>query len=176
MTQPIPISPLQLDTLTRDYYESYDALAIAQLAPLAYENCYKPKFYKAPSTNQEVFNPYDEKTFGLRITPGSLIYGFYLPGLLSTSLPAKFNVQIHDVSLDRDFWDDPVPSVFLANLKPTYISLIAYPSGGTIGAFPSLLNSPYPVVGSGAFRVKIWETSGAQQRIELVFGVLEVVG
>ena len=43
-----------------------------------------------------------------------------------------------------------------------------------MGSFPNLLTAPYPVVGSGLFTVEIQETSGEQQRIQLVFGVLEV--
>jgi len=45
-----------------------------------------------------------------------------------------------------------------------------------MGTFPNLLNLPYPVVGDGLFLVELWETSGAPQRVELVFGVLEAVG
>lgn len=176
MTAALPISPLQLDTLTRDLWGSYDAVAIAQLAPLNYEACYRPKFYKVPATDQESFGAYDDKDSGLAVTPGSLIYGFYLPGLLSTSLPGKFNFQLKDLSLDRDFWDDPIPSAFIANLKPTYLSQLAYPTAGTAGSFPHLLNCPWPVVGTGLFKSHIWETSGSAQRIEVVIGVLEVIG
>jgi hypothetical protein len=45
-----------------------------------------------------------------------------------------------------------------------------------MGSFPDLFDSPYPVVGDGLFLVELWESSGAVQRIELVFGVLEAVG
>jgi hypothetical protein len=45
-----------------------------------------------------------------------------------------------------------------------------------MGSFPNLLSSPYPVVGDGLFLVELWESSGAVQRIELLFGVLEAVG
>jgi hypothetical protein len=49
-----------------------------------------------------------------------------------------------------------------------------------MGSFPNLLCAPHPVVGSGQFDVEIQNTgvdgdgNGIEQRIELVFGVLEV--
>ena len=172
----IAISPLQLDALSRDYYGHYDAWVIAQLAPLADSQCYQPKFYKAPATSDEVIAAGGNAQYGLKITPGSIIYGFYLPGLVSTLAPIPFSVQITDTSLRHKWFDEPVPSIFLANFKPTGLSTNPLLAAGAIFSFPSLLNTPYPVVGSGLFNVQMWNTSGAQQRIQLIFGVLEVVG
>jgi hypothetical protein len=62
--------------------------------------------------------------------------------------------------------------VFLANDRPTYIGV----SQSIVGSAPCFLDAPYPVVGTGLFLVQIWNNSGAQQRIELVFGVLEPIG
>jgi hypothetical protein len=171
----IPISPLQLNQLSRDYWGWYDPPAIAQLAELATSPCYQPKFYKAPDTTQEVIAANGYLDYGLKITPGSLIVGVYLPARASTGLPPQFSVMIRDVSLKLDWFDQPAPSVFLANYLPTYLSAAPVPSAGQFGSFPSLLSSPWPVVGSGLFNIEFWETSGAQQRIELVFGVLEVM-
>jgi len=42
-----------------------------------------------------------------------------------------------------------------------------------MGSFPNLMCAPHPVVGSGQFDIEIQETSGVEQRIELVLGVLE---
>lgn len=169
----LPISPLSLDCLTRDLYGAYDAAIIAQLAPLAENDCYQPKIYRAPSLSNEVVAANGYVTFGLKITPGSIIYGFYLPPVSQSSvLPARFNVQIHDQSLKQTWFDQPVPSYFLANCKPTYLTAFQ----NVQGSFPNLLVAPYPVVGNGLFLVEIWETSGSQQRIELVFGVLEPIG
>ncbi len=173
----LAISPLQLDSLTRDYYGHYDAYVMAQLAPLANNDCYQPKFYKAPASSDEVIVAGGNAQYGLKITPGSLIYGFYLPGLISTLRPLPFSVQITDTSLRHKFFDEPVPSIFLANFKPTGVStnpLLV--SGAIFFSFPSLLNAPYPVVGSGLFKVDIWNTGATTQRIELIFGVLEAVG
>ena len=171
-----PISPLSLDSLTRDYWGAYDAAIIAQLAPLCENDCYQPKLYRAPSVPDEVMqggtqNGYN--SYGLKIVPGSIIYGFYLPpsGPLS-AVPGQFNVQIRDQSLKMNWFDQPVPSYFLANGKLTYLSV----NQNVVGAFPNLLECPVPVVGNGLFLVEIWETSNVQQRIELVFGVLEARG
>lgn len=165
----LAISPLSLNQLTRDLWGTFDGSVIAQLAALADDPCYMAKFYKAPQDDQELFAPNAYVPYGLQVTPGSIIFGFYSP---IAAVPPSFNVQITDVSLSHKWFDDPVASVFVSNLKPTYqsnFSLLA-------GSFPNLLTAPYPVVGSGLFMVELWETSGVQQRIQLVFGVLEVCG
>ena len=81
-------------------------------------------------------------------------------------------MQITDQSLEHEWFDDPVSSLFLANYKPTNQSLTSL----SLGSAANLLAAPYPVVGSGLFMVEIQSTSSNQQRIELVFGVLEVCG
>ena len=170
---PFPISPLSLDSLTRDYYGSFDASIIAQLAPLSENTCYQPKIYRAPAVSNEVLAANAFQSHGLKITPGAIIYGYYLSPLVETNgLPPAFNLQIRDESLKMDWFDQPIPSYFVANAKPTYISF----SQNMMGVFPNLLDSPYPVVGVGLFAVQFWETSGSSQRIELVFGCLEPIG
>ena len=167
-----PISPLSLDCLTRDYWGAFDAAAIAQLAPLAENDCYQPKLYRAPALSDEVLGSNGYATYGLKITPGAIIYGFYLgPSSPTSYLPGKFNVQITDESLKHKWFDQPVPSYFLANLKLTYQSV----GQNVVGVFPNLLVAPYPVVGNGLFLIEIWNQTD-QQRIELIFGVLEPIG
>jgi hypothetical protein len=165
------ISPLSLNQITRDYFSQYDAAAIAQYAPLANDPCYQPKFYVAPDTNSQVMQPGQYVPYGMQITPGSLIYGFYLPAQFATSEPAQYLVQITDASLQHDWYDEPIPSFFLGNYKPTCLSNVK----AQLSSFPNLLCAPYPVVGSGLFLVKFWNGPVAQ-RIQLVFGVLEAVG
>jgi hypothetical protein len=181
----IPMSPLSLNQLTRDYWGQYDPAIIAQLAALANDPCYSIKFYKAPADDQELFAAYGFVTDGIRITPGSVIFGYYLPAVVNTenpviSAPGAFTVQITDVSVEHKFWDQAVASIMLSNHKPTYQSAIASASAPAgvlnMGGFPNLLCAPHPVVGSGQFDIEIQETSGSAQRIELVLGVLEVCG
>lgn len=171
----IPLSPLSLDTLTRDLWGQFDSYAIAQLAPLARENCFQPKLYKSPAQAQEVIPAHGYAAYGLGITPGSIIYGFYVPILFSTLQPLQWNLQIKDESLDRLFWDHPIPSILIANGKPTFLGQLPYVDGGNgySASFPYLLPRPYPVVGKGMFYVQQWNPTNFAQRIELVIGVFE---
>lgn len=150
------ITPLQIDQLTRDTYSEFDAVVIAQLAGLAFEPCYKPKLYKAPDSAQEVIAAGSRVTFGLSITPGSLIYGFY------GSDTSGYLVQVRDMNLELDMFREPVPIGLINNSVKTT-------------GYPWLLNSPHPSTGTGQFQVKIWNNSAAQARIQVVLGVLEVV-
>ena len=183
----LPISPLSLDALTRDTWGSFDAAAIRQLAPLADDLCYRPKLYKSPDSPSEVMAANGYVSHGLKITPGSLIYGFYLPAevvlrpgegpaTVNSVTPPQFNVQITDASLGHKLFDEPVPSLFLANFKPTYYNAVL----PLAASFPNLLCAPYPVVGSGLFMVELWNTAVSiltglptSQRVELVIGTLE---
>lgn len=179
----LPISPLSLDALTRDIWGSFDAAAIRQLAPLADDLCYRPRLYKSPDSPSEVMAINGFVSHGLKITPGSLIYGFYLPSALIGGTPGEmpiglvgitppqFNVQITDTSLGHKLFDEPIPSLFIANFKPTYYSAIFV----LAGSFPYLLCTPHPVVGSGLFMNEFWNTAGVVQRVELVIGTLEPI-
>ena len=175
MREAVPISPLSLNPLTRDLWSEFDASAIAQLAVLASDPCYTMKFYKAPADNQELLPANGYAAYGLKISPGSLIFGFYLPSIFNAthpdqSVPLAFTVQITDVDLEHKLFTEPKSSLFLANCKPTYLTTANVPAG----SFPNLLTSPYPIVGRGAFKIDIQDTSGTIQRVELVIGVLEV--
>lgn len=177
MNSVMAYSPLQLNQLSRDQWGSFDAAAIAQLAGLADDPCYSIKFYKAPADNQEVVAGFGYVPYGLRITPGSIIFGIYAPaipnaGTPSASAPLAFTVQIEDQSLRHKLFDDPVSSLFLSNYLPCSMEKNA----PLVCSFPWLLDAPYPVVGSGLFMVKIQSTSANTQRIELIVGVLEVCG
>lgn len=175
MNMAVPISPLSLNPLTRDLWGEFDASAIAQLGPLASDPCYRIKFYKAPADNQELLPANGYAAYGLKISSGSLLFGFYLPSIFNpgnppASVPLAYTVQITDVDLEHKLFTEPKSSLFLSNCKPTYLTTAGVPAGG----FPNLLTSPYPVVGRGAFKIDIQDTSGVQQRVELVMGVLEV--
>lgn len=173
----LPISPLSLDQLTRDYWGSFDPLIIALLAPLAQEKCYQPKFYKTPLSSQEVLPAFGFVTQNLQLTPGSIFYGFYLPATLPNFQAPNWNIQITDKSgtEDYDLFDQPMPAFFIANSRVTYQSALAFPAVGQFGSAPCFLAQPYPITGNGYLLTQIWETSGSQQRIECVLGVLELV-
>ena len=134
------ISPLSLDQLTRDTWGQYDAAAIAQIADLAGDPCYAPKFYRAPDVGSEVFQPYGYLAYGLKITPGSLIVGVYLPANPATLQPPAFNFQVTDAALDRKWSDAAIPSFFVGNYKATVFDTLL----PRMGSFPDLFDSAVP--------------------------------
>jgi len=74
------------------------------------------------------------------------------------------------ISKEHKCFTEPIASLFLANFKPTFMT----PAGAAAGSFPNLLTAPHPVTGRGFLKVDIQNQSSEQQRVELVFGVLEV--
>lgn len=171
----LPIGPLSLGQMTRDQWGLFDPLVIAKLGSLAQMPCYQHKFYKSPLTPQEVLPGFGFVTQTLRITPGSLIYGVYLPSFANNVAP-PWNIQITDKSGTEDYnlFDQPIPSFFLANMRITYQSNLQF-SGNAFGSDVCFFPDPYPSTGNGLFLVQLWETSGSTQRIECVLGVLELV-
>jgi len=150
------ITPLQYDQFNRETWGDYDAAMMAQLAALAYDTCYKPKLYKAPDSTSEVIANNGYASFGLSVTPGALLYGFYQAN------QSGYLIQITSVDLDYSLFSEPVPVGLLAN---------DYKSAG----FPNLMPAPLPSVGSGEHLIEIWNNSGGQARIEFVIGALEPV-
>jgi hypothetical protein len=157
------ITPLQIDSYTRDLWSEFDALMIAQLAPLAYDPCYRPRVYVGLDIDAQFIpasDPYRE--YGLRIPAGSLIYGFY-NGLPVT--PSPWNIQITDLSMDDEngrpstFWSMPVSQNFVANSKGP--------------AYPNFLPAPRPVTGRGQFLVQVWSQLATDQFVVPLIGVLE---
>ena len=177
----LPIGPLSLDQMGRDTWGIFDPLVVAKLGPLAQERCYQHKFYKTPLSSQEVLPPFGFVTQTLQITPGSLLYGVYLPALFTTFQAPLWNIQIVDKSGAEDYqlFDQPIPAFFLANYRITYQGTLPFPSAlgrtGQVGSAPSLFDEPYAITGNGILLIQIWESSGVTQRIECVLGVLELI-
>jgi hypothetical protein len=151
------VTPLQIDPYTRDTWNEFDALVIAQLAPLAYDKCYRPKLYVGLDTDAQTVPALGYSSFGLQITPGSLIYGFHMGVPV---YPSPWTFQLTDTALGRSLWTDPVSQNFLSNLKGLN--------------YPNLLCAPYPVVGSGVFLVEVWNQLASSQVIIPLIGVFEV--
>lgn len=151
------ITPLQYDQFNRETWGDFDAAVIAQLASLAYDSCYKPKLYKAPDSTSELIANNGYVSYGLSITSGALIYGLY------TYNSSSWVVQVTDMSLDHQLFSEPVPVALLNNNQKS-------------SGFPNLLTCPHPVVGTGVFRVQLWNNSGGAKRVQMVFGCFEPVG
>ena len=114
------IGPLSLDPLIRDVWGSYNPLVLAQLAGLAYQDCYRPKFYRVPDPQNEVIPARGYVEFGLEISPGDLLFGTLVasdPVYGAFRLTFTFNLE--DLSTGWSSADEPIPSVFLAQL-PSY--------------------------------------------------------
>ena len=161
------INSLSLDPFFRETWGSFNPVAIAQLSPLAYDDCYITKYYKAPDDDQEVLGGTDVDgnaiplylKYGLEITPGSLIWGIYHLPANGTDSPG-FVFKMTDMSLGIELFDIPMPDLFFTDNAPGYR--------------PWLFNSPYPVVGSGLFNCEFWNNSGGPLRCNMIFGVAEV--
>jgi hypothetical protein len=151
------VTPLQIDSYTRDLWQEYDALAIAQLAPLAYDKCYKPKIIVCLDTQSQTVPALGYAQAGIRIRPGSIIYGFQF-GNLYAGTP-QFNFQITDVELRHQMFSEPVSQSFLVNQKGVN--------------YPNPLTSPYPVVGKGRFLFEVWNQLNSVQIVIPLLVTLE---
>lgn len=157
------VNSLSLYPFYRDTWGGFDAAALQQLNPLAYDPCYVPKYYKAPDDPDEVLAAGAYLKFGLEISPGSLIWGaFHLPATGGFDVPG-FVWKMTDLNLNIETMDQPMPDWFFCG---------ANTSGP--GFFPWLLNAPYPVVGKGLFDIEFWNNSGGALRCNMIFGVAEV--
>lgn len=153
------VTPLQIDAYTRDQWQEFDALAIAQIAPLAYSDCYRPRLYIGLDKAEWLVDGAGAPQFGMHIQPGSLICGVYV-GANFTASPS-WMMQVTDESMGLDFFSDPISQAFLSNQKGRN--------------YPYLFSAPRPVVGDGLFTVSLWNQLNTPQLIVPVFGVLEVI-
>lgn len=151
------VTPLQLDSYTRDLWQEYDALAIAQLAPLAFDHCYKPKIIVALDTQAQVIQPLGYSSAGIRMRPGSIIFGF-LFGNQYAGTP-QFNFQMTDMELRHEFFSEPISQSFLINQKGKN--------------YFNLSTSPYPVVGKGRFLFEVWNQLATVLTVLPLIGTLE---
>jgi hypothetical protein len=151
------VTPLELDSYTRDLWQEYDALAIAQIAPLAYDKCYKPKIVVGLDSQAQLVQPLGYASAGIRIRPGSIIFGF-LFGSQYGGTPL-FNFQLTDMELNHELFSEPISQSFLINQKGQN--------------YFNLLTSPYPVVGKGRFLFEVWNQLSEVQTIIPLVGTLE---
>ena len=83
------VTPLQIDSYTRDLWGEFDPLAIAELSPVAYDSCYRPKII-----------------VGLDSEAQSVPANGYAAGVRSLE---------KILELDHEFFSEPVSQSFLAN-------------------------------------------------------------
>jgi hypothetical protein len=157
------VTPLQIDSYTRDLWGEFDPLAIAELSPVAYDSCYRPKIIVGLDSEAQSVpaNGYAEAV--IKLLPGSLVVGFLFGNEYTNEYGYQFNIQITDLELDHEFFSEPVSQSFLANQQGM----------ATLGVdnvnYPNLLSSPYPVTGKGRFLFQIWnQTDSVLSVIPLV--------
>jgi len=149
------VTPLQIDSYTRDLWGEFDPLAIAELSPVAYDSCYRPKIIVGLDSEAQSVpaNGYAEAV--IKLLPGSLVVGFLFGNEYTNESGYQFNIQITDLELDHEFFSEPVSQSFLANQQGM----------ATLGVdnvnYPNLLSSPYPVTGKGRFLFQIWNQTDA---------------
>lgn len=155
------INSLSLYPFYRETWGYFDPIAVAQLSPLAYDDCYSTKYYKAPDDDQEVLPVGGYFEYIMEVTPGSLLtHILHRPATGSFDVPG-FVFKVTSLDLGIEMFSDPVSDTFVCNNGP--------------GFMPWLLNSAMPSVGNGLFKVEFWNNSGGPLRCNMVFGAQEVV-
>lgn len=155
------LTPYHLNPFAREIWGEYDPIALAQIEPALFDDCYTPKIYKTPDITQELIPALGYVEHGLQIIGGTLIIGFIFP---SDFIAQQVNIQIKDVGMDRKFWSDPIPWYLLSNGRPFQ---------------PNFLRSPYPIVpsspgaGAGLLLIQLWNTTTEQLRVQLQIVALE---
>ncbi len=163
------VTPLQIDQYTRDGWGAFMPLGIKQLEPIVRSRCYKPKLYVGLDAQSQAIPGMQKSAYALTITPGSLIYGFYM-GYVSASAFGTWAFQMTDTATGKKLWSSPVSQVFLSSNMG---------GGNVLGTgnpldTPCLLVAPYPVVGRGVFEIEVWNQISTAQTIVPVIGVFEV--
>lgn len=148
------VSSLALDSSWVDYYGVWNTFVEPQFSPLEKSYCHAPRLALVPSTENQVVPPLGKIQYNFFLVPGSVIWGFWI-------LP-DFSVQLTDISLGHQFFQEPCGSELLAT------------TGAQFGRFPSytLLPTPHPVVGDGLFMLEAWGAPGSA--FYMVLGVAEV--
>jgi hypothetical protein len=152
---------LQLDYQYRDFYGEVLPHYAEQLKAIEAAGCYVPRWYHAPSNDNQVLTAARPHIrFVLEIPVGSFILG------IKHNTATGFLCSITDIGLNHALFSDPVPdSYFLCGEDG-----LENPGGLTYW-----FNSPYPVVSPGRFIVEFWSQTTENTACELVLAVAEVV-
>lgn len=178
------ISTLHLPGEFADTWGDVYARLAARMAPLADSVRFRPRLYCVPQWKERIIqrNGYVKAT--MVVTPGSFIWGLLYAaffqdngqtlGVEVTNL--HFVFQVTDVALKHKWFSEPVPCEFFK--KSSSLVPICF---GQSSKLPWLLESPYPVTGSGLFVVEFWNTTSSdpdtddvlQRWCQMAFGVAE---
>jgi hypothetical protein len=152
------VSSLALDTSWRDYYGMWAPFVEPLVAPIDESTCHAPRLALVPDILHQVVPASGKIRFNFHLVSGSLIWGFYGGGFSNNQMA----VQLTDVNLGHQFFQDPVTVEFLNTF------------GAGQGRFQgyTILPTPHPVVGDGLFTLEVWGEPG--DVAELVLLVAEV--
>jgi hypothetical protein len=157
------ISPFQLDTAWRDYWNLWGPPSNAQISPIADSKCYLPRMRMVPDTSTQIMSASGKIEYNFVVAPGSIMWAIWAGP--SANLP--FTFQLTDVAIGHRLFQEPCSTQSLPN------SNNAVSSGGQISAANyALLPTPWPVVGDGLFTCEIWGTP--LSRYFLILGFAEV--
>ena len=157
----LPISPYRLHQEYRDFWTEAQARLVERVDPILKADCFRPRWYHAPDTVSELAgvpgNGYLE--FTLYIPAGSWLLGYAHAESVALR---PFLVQITDVGLDYQFFNQPVEDAYFTN------------PGVTGGGPARLLTRPYPVTPPGQLRFQFWNQAAALNKfVQLALLVAE---
>lgn len=121
-------------------------------APIEESRCHAPRYAVLPDAIHQTIPASGKIEYSFRLVPGSLITAFWALGksTLSSNSGNPFTIQLRDVELEHDFFQQPVQTDFLIT------------KGADKGRFPSftLMPAPHPVVGDALYTLEVWGTPG----------------
>lgn len=154
------ITPFELDSAWRDYWNLWGPMAIAQISPLQDSLRYTPRVRIVPSSNDQIMPQAGKIESNFDLTPGSIVWGLWAGP--SAQLPFVFQVTQADTG--HSLFQEPTST----NALPNATNAVAPTSPWNY----ALLPCPWPVVGDGLFLGEIWGTVGS--RYYLIIGIAEV--
>lgn len=145
------ISSLALDSCWRDYGAMWNPRVEPYFAPIEESACHGPRFVRTPDAQHQIVPAGGKIEYNFHLQPGSLIIGgWYTPKNAPGNSGNPFTIQLTDIGLQHQFFQEPVQTDFLIT------------QGAQFGRFPSitLLSTPHPVVGEAFFSLEVWGTPG----------------
>jgi hypothetical protein len=146
----------------RDYFGMWNPFVEPWLAPLELSECHAPRLVVLPQIAYAMFSAAGKIEYNFHLVRGSIIWGLFAPPLALNSGSDIPTIQITDVNLQHQFFQEPISTDQLAV------------TDGNDGFFPPffLLPCPHPVVGDGLFSFEAWGTPG--DTFVMLLGVGEV--
>lgn len=156
------VSTLALYACWRDYGGMYNPRIEPYHAPLEESRCHAPRFVLIPDVQNQVIPLSGKIEYNFFLVPGSIIHSFWVmqSGASGNSTDGTFAIQLTDIGLEHQFFQEPADTTFLATQGAQQDRLPSY----------MLLPTPHPVVGDSLFSLEVWGTPGDTFRMILGCG------